>query len=71
MKRINLRDLLTPLENTAYILPINMHITVSFFKKAETKSLPLTYSLASHYRSRTSCLPFLFLTLLTCIDPSS
>ena len=50
MKRINLRDLLTPLENAAYMLPINMHITESL-KKTQIPPFD-SYSLASHSCSK-------------------
>ena len=69
MKRINVRDLLTPLENSAYILAINMHITLSLKKK---QIPPFEwYNLASRYCSRTIASSLCFSLSLTFIEPLS
>ena len=69
MKRINFRDLLTPLENAAYTLPINMHITVSL----KTTQIPPfdSSSLASHYCSKAVASHLCFSLSLTFIEPLS
>lgn len=70
MKRINLCDLLTPLENTAYILPINMHITLSLKKKKQMPAFD-SYILASYYCSKTIASHLCFSLSLTFIEPLS
>lgn len=68
MKRINVRDLLTPLENSTYILAINMHITLSLKKQIPPFEW---YSLASRYCSRTVAPSLCFSLSLTSTEPLS